>query len=131
MKWLLRSLNRPRYRSAVVCDSRAVPGVRFTIRRMSLGRRIELAQAIRDLAQQLEFHEAGNTAREQVEAASLSAQIDLVYLRWGVLSIAGVSIDGEEATPERLYQSGPEALLREIVDRIKNECGLSDDDRKN
>ncbi len=93
--------------------------------------RIELAQAIRELAQELEFHEAGNTAREQVEAATLSAKIDLVYMRWGVLSIGGLLIDGQEVTPELLYQSGPEELLREIVDRIKSECGLSDDDRKN
>ncbi len=131
MKWLLRSVRPVRYRSSAVCESRTIPGVRYTIRRISLGRRIELAEAIRDLAQELECREAGSTAREQVEAAVLSAKIDQVYLRWGTLAITGLLIDGARATAESLYESGPEELRREIVERIKRECGLSDNDRKN
>ena len=131
MKLLLRSPKPVQYRSAIQCDSASFPGVSFTIRRVSLGRRIELAKDIRDLATELEFHQAGESAKDQVEAAVQSARIDQVYLRWGLLAISGLEIDGELPTVDTLFSGGPERLLREIVDRIKGECGLTDDERKN
>ena len=131
MKSLLRSLKPVRYRSAVHCVSAAFPGATFVIRRMSLGRRIELAHSIRDLAQELEFHQAGESVQDQVEAATLSARIDRVYLEWGLVTVSGLVLDGGPPTASALYTIGPEALLREIIDRIKSECGLSDDERKN
>jgi hypothetical protein len=131
MKSLLRSLNTTNYRSTVQCNAKAFPGVEFMIRKISLGRRIELAQAIRELSQELEFQQAGNSTTDQVEAATLSARIDQVYLRWGLLSISGLRIDGEPPSADSLFSSGPESLLREIVDRVKAECGLTDDERKN
>ena len=129
-----RSLKRPgdrRYRSTVKCSSQAMPGVRFRIRRISLGRRIALAEAIRELAAELDFQRAGSSAEDQVKAASLAARIDRVYLEWGVAAISGLRIDGQPATPERLFADGPEELTREIVDRIKSECGLNEEERKN
>jgi hypothetical protein len=131
MKLLLRLLRPVRYRSAIQCDSASYPGVSFAIRRVSLGGRIELAKDIRELSTELEFHQAGESAKDQVEAAILSARIDLVYLRWGLLAISGIEIDGELPAVDALYSRGPERLLREIVDRIKGECGLTDDERKN
>ncbi len=108
-----------------------MPGVEFTIRKISLGRRIELAEAIRDLAEELEFRQAGDGSGDQVQAAVLSAKIDTIYLRWGLRSVSGLRIDGEEPTPQILFSSGPEPLLREIVGRIRGECGLTDEERKN
>jgi hypothetical protein len=113
MRLPLRSLRPVRYRSAIQCDSASFPGASFTIRR------------------EQEFHEAGESAKDQVAAAELSARIDQVYLRWGLLAISGLEIDGELPTADTLFSRGPEGLLREIVDRIKGECGLSDDERKN
>ena len=120
-----------RYRSTVKCTSQAMPGVRFRIRRISLGRRIALAEAIRGLAAELDFQQAGSSAEDQVKAASLAARIDRLYLEWGVVSVNGLRIDGEPATAERLFADGPEHLTREIVGRIKRECGLSVEERKN
>jgi hypothetical protein len=133
MKSLLRLLRpgRSGYRSTLRCASNVRPGVRFEIRRMSLARRIELAQGIRELAQRLEFHQAGETVHEQVEAAAISAGIERVYLEWGLVRVDGLRIDGERATAGTLYSAGPEELTREIVNRIKGECGLTDDERKN
>lgn len=131
MKSLLRSLSPVKYRSAVRCTSPSIPGVTYTIRRMSLARRIRLAHAIRDLAQELEYRQSGETVRDQVEAADLSARIDRCYLEWGLMEISGLVIDGARPTAHALYTAGPEAFLREIVNRIKSECGLSDDERKN
>ncbi len=131
MKSWLRSLNPIAFESTVQHSSRTHSGVRFAIRRMSLGRRIELAESIRGLAQELECRQAGQTSSERVEAASISARIELAYLRWGLVSVSGIFIDSEPATADSLYARGPEDLFREIVDSIKSECGLSEDDRKN
>jgi hypothetical protein len=131
MKLWLRLRRAESYESAVRCSSQTHPGVRFAVRRMSLGRRIELAESLRDLAQELEFHQAAESAREQVEAASITARIERAYLKWGLAGLTGLHIDGRPANADSLYRSGPEDLLREILDRIKSECGLSEDERKN
>ena len=128
MRSLWRSLKPRSYSSTLRCASDTHRGVTFTIRRMSLGRRIELAQAIRELAQKMEFHQAGDSAKEHVEAAAISARIDLVYLKWGLTAVAGLLIDGEPVTAKRLYADGPEDLTREIVNRVKRECGLTDEE---
>ncbi len=131
MRFTLRSLKPVAYESVIRERSQAIPGVSFTIRRMSLARRIELAEAIRDLSQELDFQRAGTTPQERVAAAALAATIDREYLRWGLVAVSGLRIDGAEPAADNLYFAGPENLLREIVTRIKAECGLSDDERKN
>jgi hypothetical protein len=40
-------------------------------------------------------------------------------------------IDGEAATAAQLLEKGPEALAREVVNAIKEQCGLSEAERKN
>ncbi len=131
MRLRLRSLNPVRHRSTIDCAAESIRGVTFTIRRVSLGRRLELAEAIRGMAQELEFHHAGESIQSQVDAAVLAARIDQVYLRWGLVKIEGLTIDGDEPTADVLFERGPENLLREIAGRIKSECALSDDERKN
>lgn len=128
---LVRGVPARRYRSTIRCWSKTRPGVAFIIRRISLGRRIELAKSIRDLAGELEYQRAGESAKEQVEAAAISARIERAYLEWGLAGVKGLLIDGERVTAERLYECGPEDLAREIAARIKAECGLTDEERKN
>ncbi len=98
---------------------------------MSLGRRIELARRIREAGRRIEFLEAGSDVREKLEAAVLQGEIDRVYLEWGLETIEGLEIDGEAATPELLIDRGPANLAAEILRRIRNECGLSESERKN
>jgi hypothetical protein len=107
------------------------PGVTLIIRRMSFARRGELLRAIRELAQKMEFHEAGGGVRDQIEAALLSAEIDRLYLAWGLAGIEGLVVDGQSATPEVLVSVGPEDLSREALNAIKAECGLTEEERKN
>ena len=80
---------------------------------------------------EVEFLEAGEDAREKLEAAVLAAEIDRAYLEWGLVAIEGLEIDGEAATPAALIGRGPLDLATEILARIKAECGLSEDERKN
>jgi hypothetical protein len=115
----------------VWCDAESVAGVRFQITRVSFGRRIELARKIREIGRKLEFLEAGSDAREKLEATLIGAEIDRAYLEWGLLGIAGLTIDSEAATPAILIALGPLELAAEILARIKAECGLSENERKN
>jgi hypothetical protein len=119
------------YESAVKVDSKAKVGVRFEIARMSFGRRLELIRRVRELAQKYEFLEAGSSLKEKIEATAVAAEIDKIYLSWGLQGIEGLSVNGAPATPDSLIAKGPEDLCQEIIAAIKRECGLSEAERKN
>src|ERR1039458_6349895 len=70
------------------------PGVEFVIGRMTFGRRIELMRLVRDLATRLEFFEAGKDAGNKMEASLLGAEIDRLYVEWGLETLSGLEIDG-------------------------------------
>lgn len=101
------------------------------LRRMSFARRVELMRRIRELARQAEFLRAGDDPGEQMDAVLLRAQIDRIYVDWGVERVQGLVLDGAPATAEGLAEAGPEELFREALDAVKRECGLSDEERKN
>lgn len=126
-----RSGEAAEYASRVEVESATHVGVRYVIRRMSFGRRLELLRRIRGLGQRLEYLNAGMSAAERLEAAAVAADVDREYLRWGLESVAGLRIDGEPADVEGLLERGPEDLCREMVGRIRAECELSEDERKN
>jgi len=119
------------YESSVWFDAETAAGVKFRVARISVARRIELARRMREIGRNVEFLEAGQDPREKLEAAVLAAEIDRVYLEWGLEEMQGLSIDGEAATPAALIDKGPLELAKEILARIKRECGLSEDQRKN
>ena len=130
MKFTSPSHKLTRYSSALWHDSKAIEGVRYATRRISLLQRIEMMKKIREIALKNEFLKAGDTA-EQIEGALADALVRKLYLEWGLLEVQGLSIDGEAATPELLIAKGPEALSEEVVDSIRAELELSEDERKN
>jgi hypothetical protein len=119
------------YLSTSRVDSALTPGVQFTIRKMSFAGRIELTRRIRDLAARVEFLAAGETAKEKLDSALLSAEIDRMYVLWGLEQVSGLEVDGSPATPESLVSRGPEDVFREALAAVKAECGLSEEERKN
>jgi hypothetical protein len=119
------------WNSRKVVPSKARPGVEFVIALMTFGRRIELMRRVRDLAARLEFFEAGRDAKNGMEASLLGAEIDRLYIRWGVEEIRGLKLDGIPASVEALLDNGPEELFHEALDAVKHECGLSENERKN
>jgi hypothetical protein len=125
------SVKNTQHESCLWFDAETQPGVRFRIRRVSLGRRIELARRIREIGRKIEFLEASGAPGEQIEATLLKGEIERAYLEWGLDQLEGLEIDGEAATPESLVECGPLALAEEILEKIKNECGLNQAERKN
>jgi hypothetical protein len=119
------------WESRKVIASAARPGVEFVIARMTFGRRIELMRHVRDLAARLEYFEAGRDAKNGMEASLLGAEIDRLYIRWGLGEIRGLEIDGVPATAESLIESGPEELFLEALAAVIAECGLVENERKN
>lgn len=120
-----------KYTSTLTLESRLYPGVRFTICRLSFGRRLELIRRIGDLVRKLECLESSERDSDRVEAALLRGEIERAYFMWGLESVEGIEIDGQPATAEVLVERGPEDLVREIVEAIKTEAGLSEEERKN
>ncbi len=119
------------YTSEVVVKSRAVPGVTYTIAKMSFGRRVELMRQVRELARRTKFLAASGDAGDKMDAAMLQAEIERVYVIWGVKSVAGLAVDGKPAGPELLAEAGPEKLFREALAAVRRETGLSEEERKN
>ncbi len=119
------------WQSSKVIQSEILPGVEFVIARMTFGRRVELMKRVRDLAVRLEYFEAGREEKNRMEASLLGAEIDRLYMEWGVEEVRGLELDGQPATPASLIDSGPEDLFREALAAVKAECGLSDTERKN
>jgi hypothetical protein len=119
------------YESLAVVESQVASGVKFTVAKMSFGRRTELMRQVRELARRMEFLEAGKDSGEKMDAALLRVEIDRLYVRWGLRTISGLELDGVEATPESLAEAGPEALFREAVAVVRAQTGLTAEERKN
>lgn len=119
------------YDSRFKVESRTYPGVRFTLRRMSFGGRLELLKDLRDLAQRAEFSAAGQSPDDKLAAALLEGEVRRRQIRWGLLSLEGLEIDGVAAGVEQLLESGPEELVTEVQALVRAQMGLNEEERKN
>jgi hypothetical protein len=119
------------YDSADLVESVIATGVSYLITKMSFSRRMDLMRRVRELARRAEFLEAGRDPGEQMDAALLHAEIDRLYLTWGLREVMGLDLDGKPATPESLADSGPEELFREALAAVRAAAGLTAAQRKN
>ena len=119
------------YTSRVHKQSTTFPGVEFTVARLSLSRRIDLAQRVREIGFKHEFLAASKSVMDQIDAGLLQRRIDQTYVEWGLLAIRGITIDGADVTAGLLIEAGPEELLKEILAAIRVEIQLSEEEIKN
>jgi hypothetical protein len=119
------------YESFEVRESKCSPGVQFVVNRMSFGRRVELMRLIRGLAPRWECFHAGAGKSDEIEAGLLSAEIDRLYIEWGLKEVHGLEIDGQTAGPLSLLLAGPEELFLEALGHVKAACRLSGPEAKN
>jgi hypothetical protein len=132
MRFPWRSPKREvRVASTRVVESRVAPGVAYTIAAMSFARRVELMNRVREIARRMEFLGAGEDAGQKMDAGLLRAEIDRLYVEWGLVAVAGLVVDGREADPALLIESGPEELFREALSAVRAETGLTEEERKN
>src|ERR1017187_3657879 len=103
------------YASEAAVESQVVAGVTLLIARMSFGRRVELMRRVRELARRTEFLAASGDAVDKMDAGLLQAEIERLYVMWGVKAVSGLAIDGAMAGPELLAEAGPEELFREAL----------------
>jgi len=130
MKSILPSRKHVEYASVIWRESQAVPGVEFAVRRPSLAQRIDLLERARALALKQEFLNAGDES-DQLAASLKDLLARRLYVEWGLIEVKRLKIDGVRATIPDLIDQGPEELVNEIIEAIKSECGLSEDERKN
>ncbi len=119
------------YESIVTVESKVAPGVSFSVARMSFGRRVELMRSIRELARRLDFLQAGQEPGDKMDAALLQAEIDRLYVTWGIRSVEGLQVDGVAVTSESLAEAGPEEVFREALEIVRRQTGLTEEERKN
>jgi len=120
-----------KYDSLLTTASASAPGVRLTVHRVSVGRRLELLKRVRELTSRLEFYKAGAQLQDQLESSIASAEIEALYVVWGIAKIENLTIDGLDATPELLVSRGPEDLVREAATLVRSQLGLNENERKN
>jgi hypothetical protein len=130
MNFLSRLRRAPTYSSVTWVESHKVAGVRFAVRRTSLEQRIELTKKVRELALRYEFLRAGEPS-DQLEASLADLLVRKLYIEWGLVALEGLRVDGEAATPVMLIESGPECLSDEVIDTIRAQLELSEEERKN
>ncbi|MCZ2155381.1 MAG: hypothetical protein LC114_16010 [Bryobacterales bacterium] len=119
------------YSSTVQHDSRTTPGVKFTLWRLSFGKRLELLRRVHSLAGTHEFCTASQTVESQYEAAILEKAMQQIYLECTLVQVEGLLIDGEPASTDTLLHRGPENLVEEIISAIHHYMGLSAEEQKN
>ena len=119
------------WQTSTIVHSHTWPGVEFVIARMTFGRRLELLKRVRELAVRLEYFEAGREEKNRIEASLLGAQLDRLYIEWGLEDIRGLEIDGKPATASSLVDRGPEEVFQEALAAVKAECGLNEQEKKN
>ena len=119
------------YESVATVESQVAGGVKFTIAKMSFGRRADLMRQVRELTRKVEFLEAARELGQKMDAALLRVEIDRLYVRWGLLGISGLQLDGLDATPQSLAEAGPEDLFREALALVRSQTGLTAEERKN
>ena len=130
MNFLSRSPKAVDYTSRTWHESRAISGVRFALKRISLGERLELTRRVREISAKDEFLRSGNE-QERMDAQLSELAAQSLIVRWGLLEVVGLRIDGMKATPELLIEKGPEELVHEILAAIEAAAGLSEPERKN
>ncbi len=130
MNFTWPSLKSTNWDTTLWIQSKAMPGVTFAIRRVSLGERIALTTNIREMLRKQEFLRSGNED-EQLEAALGDLLLKAAYLDWGLLQVRGLAIDHSRASAQDVIRNGPEPLIDEILAAIKGELGLSEEERKN
>ena len=128
---MLHSHEMVNYESTLCVNSDGFRGVKYRIRKPSFRRRSLLIEQVRELGRSLNFVEAGESVADRIESVHLHAKIDQLYLEWGLEAIDGMEIDGEPITVDSLIAKGPEDLTREILEKIKGQCALSEAERKN
>lgn len=130
MKWLSHWHNRQSYASLLRFASESFPGVEFSLRKVSLAQRIELNAKVRELTLKNEYLTSGNLS-DQLEAGMADVLVRKLYLEWAVADLSGLKIDGKPATLQRLIDSGPELLVSEMLQTIRQHLELSETARKN
>ena len=119
------------YESVAEVESRVARGVRYSVAKMSFGRRADLMRQVREMARKMEFLEAGSDTGEKMDAGLLQVEIDKLYVAWGLRAVTGLQLDGMAATPESLAESGPEELFQEALELVRSQAGLTAAERKN
>lgn len=127
-------------------DSKKVTGVSFQIKRVTEPLRLELRNAIadpirkvQDIGEQLEQLQEDKTPEGKAKRDELYKEIERItdmemnpeWLKWGLVGISELDVDGVDITPENLREKGPQGLYAEILSTLKERTNLGGEEVKN
>lgn len=112
-------------------QSTSCPGVRFRVKRMTLGGRIELLERIYPLLKEAESMAAGTSQSDQVRNQLSTLKVQEALLAWGVVELDGLCVDGVEIPAREVGRSAPEKLAQEMLTVIQRQIALTEAERKN
>lgn len=127
------------YKTRITIASTTIPGASFTILRMSDGRRAALREAaapflheVRLAVAEIETLENDENPHSKAQVRELRDRVNLAtdavnreWLRLGLVSVEGFTIDDEPVTLGNLLSDGPEDFRTEVADAIKKAATLS------
>lgn len=136
------------YQSSLSFESETFPGVTFTLRKMSEGRRAQLRLAtaesnarIRNYVRESQRISAQPAdSRDICRVAELNELIETevisklnpAWVRWGLKDITGITVDGNDhPDADLLITEGPSDLTGEILLAIKTTSQMSEEELKN
>jgi signal recognition particle subunit SEC65 len=141
-----------KFQTTIRKESQKYPGVFYTLKKMSEGRRVALrlliaepTAEIRSILREMrhieeqypDFKERPEHATQQMfdladrmDGITIS-KIDPFWLRWGLKELEGLEIDDQPADAELLISDGPPGLFEEIVEAIKVLAQLNGEEEKN
>ena len=139
------------FSATITHESAALPGVKFTVRRLNYIARCERDLRLLDdrarltglMARLRELGEGGEIGQPrpgaEQEYHKLDAEYAIIhqtriipaYIRAGLLSVEGFTVEGAAADTETILQSAPDALLDEIFAACYAASDLSEAQRKN
>ena len=136
-------------------ESKLFPGVAFVFYKMIEERRIELRRLAADLSSKLRKlatqtrkleYEFAKTDLSDDQKEDLMEQQDLamnetqsvlitelypLYIKWGIQSVEGLTVNGEACTAPEGLKWGPEKLYHEALGLVQERMGLTEKQIKN
>lgn len=135
-----------KYSSIREIDSKVLPGVKLRLKRLTEGRRTALRAALAEATARMrrisrEMDAMAKLSPEEQDIEKLleaqdrfdeivATEVNPAWIRWGLASISGLEVDGEELGLDRLYD-WPAPLFKEALETIRAEADMSAEERKN
>lgn len=116
-------------------ESKVFPGVAFTLRAVSYGRRRQILARIHAALEGRSLRESDLHGPDPLRQSAAQEAVERAYLEEVLVDVKGLAVDGEplDSAPDlnHFLALAPERLVEEILGAAGAEMGLDEDQEKN